>query len=103
MQAFREQVATAVDSGDFDAASLASQAPEEFQAFASENGIDMAEFLTQLSSRAGHAGESSTQASASSSLKGAESASVYEASNSYQKISDIIDQLGGNQQPDGIV
>lgn len=47
MQAFHEEVIQAVQSGNFDAAELAENAPDALKEFAEENDIDLEEMLKQ--------------------------------------------------------
>ncbi len=47
VKAFMESIMEMEASGEFDAATLAASAPASMQAFAEENGVDLAEFLQQ--------------------------------------------------------
>ena len=53
MQAFHEEMKEAVESGTFDAAEMAENAPEALKTFAEENGIDLEEMLTDMAERGG--------------------------------------------------
>jgi hypothetical protein len=51
MEAFRKEMEEAVASGSFDAAAMAEEAPEAFQTWAEENGIDLSDMLGDMASR----------------------------------------------------
>jgi hypothetical protein len=48
MLAFHQEMHQAIESGTFDAAEMAEEAPEALKAFAEENGIDLEEMLTTM-------------------------------------------------------
>jgi hypothetical protein len=48
MQTFHQDMWDAIESGTFDAAEMAEEAPESMQAFAEENGLDLEEMLTKM-------------------------------------------------------
>jgi hypothetical protein len=51
MFAFHQEMHQAIESGTFDAAEMAEEAPEALKAFAEENGIDLEEMLTTMAER----------------------------------------------------
>lgn len=56
MDAFHQKMREAIESGAFDAAEMAEEAPEALKAFAEENGIDLEEMLTTMAERGGPPG-----------------------------------------------
>lgn len=57
MQDFRTQMVGSIKNGEFDAATMAEDAPESVKAFAKENGIDLTAKLEQISEKMVHIGQ----------------------------------------------